>query len=103
MSDGEDIVAWRLSKDGVFTHASANESLMAPMSDQNNNIFKPIWRWSGPESYKFLPWCVGTDSLLTNMVRQRRGLAESGTSPLCNCYDESLLHLLRDCDCVRPI
>lgn len=99
---GEDIVAWRLSKDEVFAHSSEYDSLRVPMEEQHNNIFKLIWKWPGPGSYKFFLWCVGNDSLLTNTTRQRRGLADLGTFPLCNQYNESLLHLLRHCDLVRP-
>lgn len=103
VSAGKDRVAWRLTCDGCFTHKSAYESLIDSVNSLYPNLFKCIWRWPGPESYKYFLWCVGNRSLLTNMAWKRRGLTEVSTCVVCNQNDESMLHILRDCNKIRPV
>lgn len=40
---------------------------------------------------------------MTNVARQRRGLAQSALCPLCNSEDEPLIHIFRDCSKVKQI
>lgn len=44
----EDRVSWSLTKDGVFSHASAFGFLLDPALNTNCKLFKIIWRWCGP-------------------------------------------------------
>ncbi|KAK8502138.1 hypothetical protein V6N11_084445 [Hibiscus sabdariffa] len=46
-------------------------------------------------------WLVLCQRLLTNGERVRRGLSSDPSCPCCGCYNESILHILRDCPHVR--
>ena len=42
-------------------------------------------------------WLAMQGCLLTNMERLMRGITTYATCQICNCYEEIVLHVLRDC------
>ncbi|KAJ1405254.1 Reverse transcriptase zinc-binding domain [Sesbania bispinosa] len=61
------------------------------------NIFKFIWQWHGPQRVKTLMWKIAENALLTNVERYRRHILEHARCPRCLDFDETPLHILRDC------
>lgn len=63
---GADRTVWKLVADGGFSNASAYESLLDQSLRDTNGLFKKIWRWPGPERYRFFMWKVAKEALVTN-------------------------------------
>lgn len=99
----EDRVAWKLAKDGCFTSKLAYESLLDVSLNFSNPVLKLIWAWKGPERYRLHLWKVFYGILVTNDFRFRRGIASSASCSVCNRGEETLFHLLRDCDIAQQV
>lgn len=63
---GADRTVWKLVADGGFSNAFAYESLLDQSLRDTNGLFKKIWRWPGPERYRFFMWKVAKEALVTN-------------------------------------
>lgn len=98
-----DRVAWRLTKDGEFSTASAYESLIGPFDEQSSSLFKLIWHWPGIERVRVLIWKMALNALGTNNFIFIRGHSPNGLCPLCNQKEETILHMVRDCEVISQI
>ncbi|KAF7808310.1 putative ribonuclease H protein At1g65750 family [Senna tora] len=94
-----DKVAWKHSRDGMFTTRSAYHAI----SRDEDSVTRNFWKWQGMEKIRLFLWLCGHNRILTNEARWRRGLSSCDTCSHCNNESETLLHTLRDCVKVRPI
>lgn len=99
----DDLVAWKLSKDGCFTNLSVYCSLLDQNQALNHNLNKFIRTWNGPERYRIHLWKISQRALVTNAFRFRRGLVASSDCPFCGREAETELHLFRDCTLAAQI
>lgn len=60
--------------------------------------WKWFWKIKMPQKFKIFVWLIFHNSLATNQLRNRRGIAESDLCPRCNAYSETIKHLFRECD-----
>ncbi|KAK7272789.1 hypothetical protein RIF29_13828 [Crotalaria pallida] len=91
-----DSVAWNCTNDGKFSVCSAYNVLTGNLVDDDLQVFKLVWSWTGPERVRVMLWKVAADILPTNLFRKGRHVAQNALCPLCGLEDESTLHALRD-------
>ncbi|KAK7259573.1 hypothetical protein RIF29_25182 [Crotalaria pallida] len=92
-----DTIVWAGDKTGCFSIKSANNVLVR----EKDIVVVPIqwellWKWPGPERYKFHIWKLEHDRLLTNERKSTWGLRQSDC-PFCIGVAETSLHAMRDC------
>ena len=93
----EDVIVWKLSKDGEFTTKSAYAWLNRPQ--QIDVTFQGKWIWkidTLPKIINFL-WLCMHNSLLVKAVLAMRGIIQDSSCPLCNNSQETIRHLLIEC------
>ena len=94
---GKDRIAWLLTSSGEFTIKTACECYADQNHNANEKLFKQIWQVLAPQRVRSFLWLVANDALLTNVNIVRRHIAHDTTRVLCGTYEESLLHIIRDC------
>ncbi|CAI0546181.1 unnamed protein product [Linum tenue] len=98
---GEDVPTWGPEVNGTFSVRTAY-SLATDCSDKDDAAkWKEIWKWRGPERVRHFLWLAMRERLLTNSERARRKLTTSTGCGACGCAEETVLHVLRDCDLAR--
>lgn len=100
---GADICSWKLCNDGNFTVKSAYESLVADELVFEDLNWKLIWDNSLPPRIKNFLWLVRRGRLLTNGERARRGMSADAGCVLCGAVNESIMHVLRDCQFAQEV
>ncbi|CAL1360326.1 unnamed protein product [Linum trigynum] len=96
-SDEEDQLFWTASSDGRFTTKSAFSLLIQHQPDQDEGIWKIIWKLPTLERVRCFMWQAFLDRLATNVLRYSRRVADSPDCERCAGQPESVLHILRDC------
>ncbi|KAF7843689.1 reverse transcriptase [Senna tora] len=98
----EDILAWKFSKDGDFSIKSAYNSTFPPNQTTNTNL---SWIWktdSHPRENHFL-WQTYHKGIPTAKKLNSINCLPSPICRLCNSSEETIIHLLRDCNIIKPI
>ena len=93
----EDMLIWRLTKNGEFSTASAYR--LASKDDGEANSFTGGWVWkidTLPRIQSFL-WLCHHRSILVREMLANRGIQCDTTCLLCRNASESAIHLLREC------
>ena len=93
----EDTLAWKYSKDGDFSATSAYD--LASAKDKGLQSFSGKWLWkldTLPKIKHFI-WLCFHHSVPVRQILNTRGISCNTCCPLCQCQDESIIHLLRDC------
>lgn len=103
ISRGEENVAWNHCRDNNFSVSAAYSYLANDINRGNDLLWKKIWSWQGPHRIKSCLWLTGSEKLLMNMERYKRGMTDQNLCPRCGIHGESTLHALRDCVKVREI
>ncbi|RYR27976.1 hypothetical protein Ahy_B01g052052 [Arachis hypogaea] len=101
-STGEDCVSWAPAADGNFSIRTAYDAFFKGNSE-NSNIYKQVWKLKIPQRLKSFSWLLTHEALLTNSKRKSRGLTEDSTCPRCHQFEETILHVLRDCPFIRKV
>ncbi|XVF38280.1 hypothetical protein REPUB_Repub20aG0087100 [Reevesia pubescens] len=91
---------WRLTSNGSFTSKSAYVDLL-PSYPNNFSKLGWIWHLPAPSRWLHFLWLVCRNRLPTNELRQRWGISSNASCPVCNASEETILHVLRDCDQAR--
>ncbi|KAK7817050.1 putative ribonuclease h protein [Quercus suber] len=98
-----DSIMWKYSKDGDFSTNSAY--LLANEDSVTENQFQGQWLWKLdvlPKIISFLWLCVH-GSVPVKSVLAGRGINCSKTYTLCSRHEETIIHLLRDCEVARDL
>ncbi|CAN1142695.1 Putative ribonuclease H protein At1g65750 [Linum perenne] len=98
---GDDDMIWGPDPRGKFTVSSAYEILAADQSESDQNLWKQIWKWQGPNRVRHFLWLVGHNRLLTNEERRKRHMTNEGGCRLCPSIAKDSLHVLRDCKAAK--
>ncbi|CAN1781302.1 Putative ribonuclease H protein At1g65750 [Linum perenne] len=97
-SRGEDVWAWGGEKDGRFSIRMTYNLISTHSNSSQDECWKIIWKWHGPNRIWHLLWLAGQDRLLANDQRTRMNIATTDPScPLCPGMIENTIHVLRDC------
>ncbi|CAN1186551.1 Putative ribonuclease H protein At1g65750 [Linum perenne] len=100
---GEDGIIWGPDPRGKFTLKTAYEILASKDHHMDQDIWRTIWRWNGPNRVKHFLWLVAHNRILTNAERQRRHLVDVATCQRCRGGFEDTLHVVRDCQLAREV
>ncbi|CAN1845257.1 Putative ribonuclease H protein At1g65750 [Linum perenne] len=100
---GEDSWVWGLESNGKFSIRSAYELICKPENIWPEVDWKLIWKWKGPSSIQQFLWLVSHERLLTNCERNRRQLTTNSNCPRCRAEEETILHVLRDCNFAKQV
>lgn len=100
---GADTFYWRGATDGNFSVKSAYDLLMAEGTSRPIKPWARLWKLHTPEKVKFFLWQVYHERLPTNQLRVMRGLTMSGECPFECQREETILHILRDCEIAREV
>ncbi|KAK4257184.1 hypothetical protein QN277_006806 [Acacia crassicarpa] len=93
-----DCFIWRPATDGCFSVKSAYNYLSDHERPRDSGFWASLWRWQIPEKVKFFMWQVAHERLVTNSLRAKRGLTDDNICPFpCNS-EETVTHIIRDCD-----
>lgn len=98
---GPDCPTWSCSNDGMFSTKSAYHLVIGTFGMRGDSVWKSIWRWEGPQRIRCFLWKVMHGGLITNSFKWHRGFASSDKCPLCDSFEETSLHILRDCGMVK--
>ena len=93
-----DTIMWKYSKDGEFSTNLAYQ--LANQGETSDTPFQGQWIWKLnilPKIVNFL-WLCFHGSILVRDVLAARGINCDRVYPVCNCQDETIVHLLRDCE-----
>ncbi|CAN1162974.1 Putative ribonuclease H protein At1g65750 [Linum perenne] len=100
---GEDTWIWGLECNGKFLIRSAYEIVVRPSNPRPEAAWDLVWRWEGPSRIQHFLWLVGHEKLLTNLERKRRHISNDSSCPCCEHPEESILHILRDCNMAAQV
>ncbi|GLT30338.1 hypothetical protein SLA2020_051420 [Shorea laevis] len=85
-----DSIFWAGSRDGSFTIKSA-------LDDFPRDSWLWIWKLQCVERIRMFVWLLVRGRVLTNSVCFTRHMTASPACPRCEVFDETPIHLLRDC------
>lgn len=95
----DDFPIWQHSNDGYFSIKSAYLHLFNDLNgDPPHFPFRLIWKLKTPPRVNTFLWHVAHNRLMTNATRFKRGISDSASYPWCQQQDESIMHVLRDCE-----
>ncbi|CAN1820472.1 Putative ribonuclease H protein At1g65750 [Linum perenne] len=100
---GEDVWVWGDEKNGCFSIRSAYSLISCSMNVEQEDLWKLIWEWQGPNRIHLFLWLSGHGKLLTNAERVRRHIANDSTCGRCGHPSETACHILRDCYFARDV
>ena len=99
----KDSIMWKYSKDGDFSTNSAYQ--LANKDNTTRNQFQGHWLWK----FDILPKIISYlylrvhGSIPVKSVLVARGINYDKTCPMCNRHEETIVHLLRDCEVARDL
>ncbi|CAN1181981.1 Putative ribonuclease H protein At1g65750 [Linum perenne] len=95
---GNDSWNWGEEPDGNFSIRSAYRLILELDNQTSDPDWKYFWRWRGPSRVQHFLWLAMHNKLLTNSERKRRHLTDFSSCPRCNVHEESVSHILRECN-----
>ncbi|KAK8476102.1 hypothetical protein V6N11_071089 [Hibiscus sabdariffa] len=101
LDDSRDMVAWKCTPTGIFTVSSAYENLLSESWDSCDSKWTGIWSLPVAQRVRMFLWLVLRQRLLTNAERARRGMSSDPSCSCCGFFNETILHILRDCPPMR--
>ncbi|CAN1819553.1 Putative ribonuclease H protein At1g65750 [Linum perenne] len=69
----------------------------------NTDPWRPVWNWKGPNRIRHFLWFVAHQKILTNVGWVSRHLTNDATCEHCRTGDETVLHVLRDCQAAADV
>ncbi|CAN1851599.1 Putative ribonuclease H protein At1g65750 [Linum perenne] len=100
---GEDDIIWGPDPQGNFTLKTAYEILASVDHHTDQDIWKTVWRWAGPNRVRHFLWLVAHNRILTNAERRRRHRVDVAECQRCRSGIEDTLHVVRDCQLAREV
>ncbi|KAA3484791.1 Retrovirus-related Pol polyprotein LINE-1 [Gossypium australe] len=67
------------------------------------DYWKIIWKYSGPQRVRVFLWLAFKQRILTNLERVRQRISHSNSCTLCGHDFEDLVHVLRDCPSAKDV
>ncbi|CAN1801051.1 Putative ribonuclease H protein At1g65750 [Linum perenne] len=94
---GDDALIWGFEPKGSFSIRSAYLMLSGNDGVASDHSWNRLWKWNGPNKIKHFLWLASHDRLMTNVERNRRHLTNQVICSRCSLHDESLQHVLFEC------
>ncbi|KAK8483309.1 hypothetical protein V6N11_019422 [Hibiscus sabdariffa] len=102
-TDMPDSCFWRWTSDHNFHLQSAYSNQVSETWNCLDPFWPQIWKLKVPQRLCLFLWLVHHQKLMTNVERCKRCLTLDPSCPICHTFDESTLHLLRDCPATKQI
>ncbi|KAF7820573.1 reverse transcriptase [Senna tora] len=96
-----DLLAWKYSKDGVFSIKTAYNLIFNHDTEITN--LKWLWKAPGHPRELFLLWQIYQNALPTAKKLHSINCLQSSLCPLCLTEEETPIHILRDCQFSRSV
>lgn len=93
----QDSIIWKFTSFGQYTVKSNYKVCAGTLSMENNNTWRLIWQWKGPQRVRSFLWLTFHRRILTNEERAQRHLCASARYECCKSEVETIFHMLRDC------
>ncbi|MFQ6624568.1 hypothetical protein Gotur_003309 [Gossypium turneri] len=100
---GSDRIIWTKSASGVFSVKSAYWHLKENSWNSQEDYWKIVWKYPGPQRVRVFLWFAFKQKLLTNSERARRGFSHCSSCSICGHEFEDLVHVLRDCPPAKEV
>ena len=91
-NERKDAVPWFPHIMGELSMKSALKVWIDAHESTPQKKYKLIWKGNIPQRLKAMLWLAGSDTLLTNSTRVRRGLIDDDKCVFCHEYSDSVLH-----------
>lgn len=91
-----DLQIWFPSSNGIFLTKSAYQLLLNSFQFLDP-LWKTLWKMKIPPKLKILCWLVYQGKILSNEQQVRRHLTNNASCMYYTGWNESVLHILRDC------
>ncbi|KAL1071464.1 hypothetical protein V6Z11_D11G091000 [Gossypium hirsutum] len=102
-NSGSDKIIWASSASGVFSVRSAYWYLKENSWNPQEDYWKIVWKYPGPQRLRVFLWLAFQQKLLTNSERARRRIGHCSSCPICGHDIEDLVHVLRDCPSAQDV
>ncbi|KAI4328393.1 hypothetical protein L6164_020750 [Bauhinia variegata] len=80
---------------GAYTARDGYKWLVQRQVDGECGDWNWVWRIPAPEKMRMFVWLIGHKAIPTNVLRFRRGMAQSPTCQRCSAGEEDILRCLR--------
>ncbi|MBA0754873.1 hypothetical protein Gogos_021706 [Gossypium gossypioides] len=100
---GSDRIIWTKSASRVFSVRSAYWYLKENSWNSQEDYWKIVWKYPGPQRVRVFLWLAFKQKLLTNSERARRGFSHCNSCSICGHEFEDLVHVLRDCPPAKDV
>ena len=91
----EDSPSWRYNASGAFSTRSAYMSLTKNGNGQWK--WKNLWKLKVPQRSRMFMWLLCSESVLTNVEKNKRGMTDVMECGSCKGIPEDVLHVVREC------
>lgn len=98
-----DSVRWSHSEDGIFTVGRAYKWENSQESNNQQNLWRKVWRNSAPTKIKCFTWLVVRRACLTHEVLKKKGMTIVSWCSLCGKTEETNNHLFVHCSFTAQI
>lgn len=99
----EDLVIWNKSASGLFPTSSAYTHLEEDQLGSKDCLWDNVWKWEGPQRIETFLWRAAHGRLFTNFARYCRNMKEDPSCHCCPGLEESVSHVLRDCNQAKRV
>ena len=103
MRNKPDKLMWVANNHENFTVRSAYFLQQGVMTSTERSMWKKLWNLKIHERYKMLLWRIALNILPTRQRLQELGQVLDAKCPLCNCEEESSIHLFKECVVVKAL
>ena len=101
--DSKDQIVWDSSRNRDFSIKSPILLIRPAGGIEKDQVWSCIWKLQAPQRIKFFLWLVAHERLMMNAHGVRRGLDSDPSCKVCNCMEEDIRHILRDCPTAREV
>ncbi|XP_014626117.1 uncharacterized protein [Glycine max] len=100
-----DFLCWKPDTNGIFSTKSAYKVLQeSHHSDSEDNVLKSMWKLKIPPKVSAFSWRFFKNRLPTrDNLRKRQVTMSSYSCPLCDHEEESIYHLMFNCEKTRSL
>lgn len=96
-ASGDYTPIWSQSSHGQFSTNSCKQLMEQPTAHVEDIPWPLIWRFRGPLRTSMTVWTALHGGLPTANFLNRRDILSSSHCSICSYYDQSPIHVLRDC------
>lgn len=102
-TDMGDLVYWKDGEKGKFSIKSALRIMRHETDVVDDTCWEAVWRAPVQQRVCAFLWLSCHDRILGNLNRYKRRMTDIPKCYICDAYEDSTIHILRDCPAARMI